>query len=419
MDTTVARHSLFLEPYDPKRLANLCGYCGEHIKQLETRLNVEINSRGNFFEIFSSVPGGYQIAFDAGQILQELYIDTLSEKNLTPHCVHLKILETQDSAKLASLANSPPIEFIQTSAEETATGQSTIVDANQSSVDQQLLADDQPKQPTRLLKQIGSQMEKSKLHPKRYEASKTVAEDLTQGDAHRQSLGESNENEIRTLRKVIRLRSANQKLYAQNIAQYDVNFGLGPAGTGKTYLAVAAAVRAFQNDEVKRILLVRPAVEAGEKLGFLPGDLSEKVNPYLRPLYDALHELLGFEQVAKLIDRQIIEVCPLAYMRGRTLSDSFIILDESQNTTPAQMKMLLTRIGFGSKAIITGDVTQIDLPRGHDSGLSDAIKALGHVEGIGFTRFTSQDVVRHPLVKEIIDAYDTTQPMTQQTHHHS
>lgn len=211
---------------------------------------------------------------------------------------------------------------------------------------------------------------------------------------------------IQAQRKTVETRGPNQKRYAENIDRYDINFGIGPAGTGKTYLAVACAVAALQQEQVNRIILVRPAVEAGEKLGFLPGDLNEKVNPYLRPLYDALYEMLGFEKVAKLIDRQVIEIAPLAYMRGRTLNNSFIILDESQNTTREQMKMFLTRIGFGSKAVITGDVTQVDLPKGTDSGLAHAKQVLDQTKGIGFTHFIASDIVRHKLVQRIVEAYD-------------
>lgn len=211
---------------------------------------------------------------------------------------------------------------------------------------------------------------------------------------------------IRTKKTSVKPRGHNQQLYVHSVLTHDINFGIGPAGTGKTYLAVACAVQALLNDEVERILLVRPAVEAGEKLGFLPGDLSQKVDPYLRPLYDALYEMLGFEAVDKLIERNIIEVAPLAYMRGRTLNNAFIILDESQNTTREQIKMFLTRIGFGSTAVINGDPSQIDLSRGQASGLKHASKVLEKVEGISFTRFTSKDVVRHPLVQCIVDAYD-------------
>lgn len=217
---------------------------------------------------------------------------------------------------------------------------------------------------------------------------------------------DTNEISVRTKRGFIKGRGANQTRYIQNILSHDINFGIGPAGTGKTYLAVACAVEALEKESVRRLVLVRPAVEAGEKLGFLPGDLVQKVDPYLRPLYDALFEMLGFDRVAKLLERNIIEVAPLAYMRGRTLNESFIILDEAQNTTIDQMKMFLTRIGFGSTAVITGDVTQVDLPRERKSGLRHVIDVLHEVEGISFSFLTSQDVVRHPLVARIIDAYE-------------
>ena len=211
---------------------------------------------------------------------------------------------------------------------------------------------------------------------------------------------------IKTKKATIKPRGGKQQHYVNAVRRNDINFGVGPAGTGKTYLAVACAVEALMQDSVERILLVRPAVEAGEKLGFLPGDLSQKVDPYLRPLYDALYEMLGFETVGKLIERGIIEIAPLAYMRGRTLNNSFIILDESQNTTREQMKMFLTRLGFGSTAVITGDPSQIDLPRGQKSGLRHALDVLDEVEGISFTFFGSKDVVRHTLVQRIVEAYD-------------
>lgn len=211
---------------------------------------------------------------------------------------------------------------------------------------------------------------------------------------------------LRARKGVIRPRGENQQNYVKSILAHDINFGIGPAGTGKTYLAVACAVDALERELVQHILLVRPAVEAGEKLGFLPGDLAQKIDPYLRPLYDALFEMLGVEHVTRLIEKQVIEVAPLAYMRGRTLSNSFIILDESQNTTVEQMKMFLTRIGFGSTAVITGDITQVDLPRGTTSGLIHVAKVLHDIPGIGFTFFKSTDVVRHPLVQRIVEAYE-------------
>ena len=211
---------------------------------------------------------------------------------------------------------------------------------------------------------------------------------------------------IKTKRGVIKGRGENQQDYLRKIVSHDINFGVGPAGTGKTFLAVACAVEALQNETVRRIILVRPAVEAGEKLGFLPGDMAQKVDPYLRPLYDALYDMLGFERVEKLLEKNVIEVAPLAFMRGRTLNDSFIILDEAQNTTTEQIKMFLTRVGFGSTAVITGDVTQIDLPSEKMSGLKHVLKVLKDVEGISFTFFGVRDVVRHPLVQRIVAAYD-------------
>ncbi len=214
------------------------------------------------------------------------------------------------------------------------------------------------------------------------------------------------ERVIRLKRALIRARGPNQQAYLDAIAQHDINFGIGPAGTGKTYLAVACAVEALESERVRRLVLVRPAVEAGERLGFLPGDLAQKIDPYLRPLYDALYEMFGFEKVHRLLERNVIEIAPLAYMRGRTLNEAFILLDEAQNTTREQMKMFLTRIGFGSTAVITGDVTQVDLPRGQPSGLRQAIEVLRSVEGISFTFFNARDVVRHALVQRIVHAYD-------------
>lgn len=220
------------------------------------------------------------------------------------------------------------------------------------------------------------------------------------------SRGQATELRVKARAGEVRPRSPNQTRYIDNILSHDVNFGIGPAGTGKTFLAVATAVSALEQEKVRRILLVRPAVEAGERLGFLPGDLTQKIDPYLRPLYDALYELLGYERVSKLLERQVIEIASLAYMRGRTLNDAFIILDEGQNTTSEQMKMFLTRIGFSSTAVITGDITQIDLPKGRQSGLRQVINMLQGIPGISFTFFQSSDVVRHPVVQKIIEAYE-------------
>ncbi len=211
---------------------------------------------------------------------------------------------------------------------------------------------------------------------------------------------------IKLKKASIKPKSPHQNDYLKSIDQFDINFGIGPAGTGKTYLAVAKAVEALEKDEVSRLVLTRPAIEAGEKLGFLPGDLTQKVDPYLRPIYDALYEMMGFDKVEKLLLKHVIEIAPLAYMRGRTLNDSFIILDEAQNTTPVQMKMFLTRIGFNSKTVITGDITQTDLPKHQESGLQHSMDVLQRVEGISMTNFTANDVVRHPLVQKIVRAYD-------------
>lgn len=304
-----------LEPADNQRLANLCGPFDQHLRQLERRLGVAINSRGNEFRVV----GDPEPVKAAGEIIRQLYDATLSEP-LTPARVHL---------------------FLQ---------EAGVEEALEDSI--------------------------------------------------------SEEAVVRIRRGYIRGRGGNQTRYLHNIQTHDINFGIGPAGTGKTYLAVACAVEALETERVRRMVLVRPAVEAGERLGFLPGDLAQKVDPYLRPLFDALYEMLGFERVAKLIERNVIEVAPLAYMRGRTLNESFIILDEAQNTSVEQMKMFLTRIGFGSTAVVTGDVTQIDLPRGQRSGLRHVSEVLRNVDGMSFTYFQSKDVVRHPLVARILDAYE-------------
>ncbi|WP_333681281.1 PhoH family protein [Dyella sp.] len=306
-----------LDPEDNARLANLCGPFDEHLRQVELRLGVEIDHRGNLFQVIGDEP-----AARAGEkVLRALYAATENEA-LTGPKINLHLADS---------------------------GIESIVE----------------------------------------EAAES-AQEVT----------------IKVKRGVIKGRGPNQARYLHAISTHDINFGVGPAGTGKTYLAVACAVEALEANRVQRILLVRPAVEAGEKLGFLPGDLSQKVDPYLRPLYDALYEMLGFEKVAKLIERNVIEIAPLAYMRGRTLNDSYVILDEAQNTTVEQMKMFLTRIGFGSVAVITGDVSQIDLPRHVRSGLRHAVEVLRGVDGISFTFFTSRDVVRHPLVAKIVRAYE-------------
>ena len=309
-----------LEPEENHRLANLCGQFNEHLRQIETRLNVVINHRGNQFE----VKGQRSANEKTHALLKNLYKEA-GRQTLTPEKIQL---------------------FLQESGLEL------------------------------LLK------ENSK--PKASSAEGSVA--------------------LRS--KVIKARGENQVQYLQRIENNDINFGIGPAGTGKTYLAVAMAVRALEEDRVRRLILARPAVEAGEHLGFLPGDLSQKIDPYLRPLYDALYEMLGFDYVSKLIEKNIIEVAPLAFMRGRTLNEACVILDEAQNTTKEQMKMFLTRLGFGSKAIITGDMTQTDLPSRQRSGLHQVVDILQETEGVSFTFFNKKDVVRHPLVQRVVAAYE-------------
>jgi phosphate starvation-inducible PhoH-like protein len=310
--------SFSLEPADNQRLANLCGPFNEHLRQIERRLGVEINNRGNSFNVI----GDAKPVRAAGEVLKGLYAETASEQ-LSAKRVHLFLQEAGVDALL-----------------EQATPEDTA------------------------------------------------------------------EVVIKTRHGQVKGRGPNQRRYLRNVLTHDINFGVGPAGTGKTYLAVACAVEALEKQQVRRLVLVRPAVEAGERLGFLPGDLAQKVDPYLRPLYDALYEMLGFERVDKLIERNVIEVAPLAYMRGRSLNESFIILDEAQNTTVEQMKMFLTRMGFGSTAVITGDVTQVDLPSNTPSGLRHVIEVLKDVEGISFTFFQAKDVVRHPLVQRIVSAYE-------------
>jgi phosphate starvation-inducible PhoH-like protein len=313
------RLALELEPADTLRLANLCGQFDEHLKQIESRLGVEIFCRGNLF----TIRGSDRSSRATRRLLQALY--RLSESEiLTPELINLHLQESG-------------------------------------------------------IQELGEE-----------EIAPTGLDDVS----------------VKTKRGIIRGRGPNQKSYLKNITRHAINFGVGPAGTGKTYLAVACAVAALQEDQVQRIVLVRPAVEAGERLGFLPGDMAQKIDPYLRPLYDALYEMLGFERVSTLIERNVIEVAPLAFMRGRTLNDAFVILDEAQNTTREQMKMFLTRIGFGSTAVVTGDITQIDLPSKAMSGLKHALGILEHVKGVSFCFFAASDVVRHPMVQHIVEAYD-------------
>ncbi|TWX68115.1 PhoH family protein [Colwellia demingiae] len=319
----------------------------DNLKTIERRLGVEISYRGHEFTVVGKPKNSQSVVL----ILKDLYLESQIVKGegkiITPEMVHLAILEA-DCLEQEQLSD------------KISSKSSNQVDNKTDS-----LLDDQ----------LGN----------KYDDMVT----------------------IKTKRGVVKPRNGNQQTYVQNIITNDISFGVGVAGTGKTYLAVACAVDALERQEVRRILLTRPAVEAGEKLGFLPGDLSQKIDPYLRPLYDALFEMLGFERVEKLIERNVIEIAPLAYMRGRTLNDAFIILDESQNTTVEQIKMFLTRIGFNSRAVITGDITQVDLPRHQMSGLRHAVEVLQDINGISFNFFQSKDVVRHPVVARVIDAYDS------------
>ena len=322
MNAVQISRDIVLEPADNNRLANLCGQFDEHLRQIESRLDVEIASRGNRFRV-TGQPGAAEVG---GDVLSKLFAMTDHEL-LDPERVHMLLQESfMDDAK----------------------------------------------------------------------------DDATDGDA-------TEDEAIQTRRKLIRPRGANQTAYMKSIRTHDLAFGIGPAGTGKTYLAVAAAIDALDSEKVRRIILVRPAVEAGERLGFLPGDLSQKVDPYLRPMYDALYDMIGAERVTRLIERNVIEIAPLAFMRGRSLNESFVILDEAQNTSVEQMKMFLTRIGFGSRAVVTGDITQIDLPNGQVSGLRNATEVLQDVTGVSFTYFSPKDVVRHQLVQRIVKAYEANE----------
>jgi phosphate starvation-inducible PhoH-like protein len=348
--TPVQPHYFVPEPLDNARLAHLCGPLDENLRQISAALDVTIFRRGEKF-----IVSGHN-AERAVEILDHFY--SIANKIVPIEEVQLALVEQRASMHAGNIAALTP------------------------EPESESAADDNDAPVARTAK------------PRKIEPVPAVEIDI-------------NSPILKTRRADLRGRTPHQIRYLRNILEHDISFGVGPAGTGKTYLAVACAVDALERDAVKRIILTRPAVEAGERLGFLPGDMSQKVDPYLRPLYDALYDLLGFDRTQKMFEKQVIEIAPLAYMRGRTLNHAFVILDEAQNTTVEQMKMFLTRIGFGSKAVITGDITQVDLHKNQKSGLVDAIQVLKEVRGIAFSHFNSEDVVRHPLVARIVDAYET------------
>jgi phosphate starvation-inducible PhoH-like protein len=338
----IEARDLSLEGADNQRLANFAGPMEQNLRHVEERLGVEVRRRGHHLQVL----GPADSVVHAKAVLERLFELSRTE-TLSPHLVHLCVQEY----------GFPQVDAPGASEGTAGSGSGGASTGSPAASERGGVADDA---------------------------------DVV----------------VHTQRGGIRGRGPNQRLYLEQIRLNDLTFGIGPAGTGKTYLAVASAVEALQSGSVRRIVLVRPAVEAGERLGFLPGDMAQKVDPYLRPMYDALYEMMGFDRVARNIERQVIEVAPLAFMRGRSLNDSFIILDEAQNTSVEQMKMFLTRLGFGSKAVVTGDITQVDLPRQQRSGLRHAIEVLRGVDGVAFTFFNARDVVRHPLVQRIVQAYE-------------
>jgi len=358
-----------LPPAAGERLSQVCGELDAHLRQIETRLQVKIAQRHNAFRVTGP---GARIS-RAESVIRNLFEMTARKTGpLTGNDVHLELARVNSGAAAGD-------------------GDANANDAAGDGA----------------AKTAGDGGNANAAVDKNTESTVAAATaESTKSAAVAPAAAEPAEVIVKLRKHLVRGQNPRQRDYLRRIAAHDINFAIGPAGTGKTYLAVACAVQALAEDRVGRMVLVRPAVEAGEKLGFLPGDIGEKIDPYLRPLFDALYEMLGFDRVGKLIARRTIELAPLAYMRGRTLNESFVILDEAQNATVEQMKMFLTRIGFGSRAIVTGDITQVDLPRGSLSGLKHAERVLGGIDGISFTRFLPEDVVRHPLVQRIVEAYD-------------
>jgi len=366
-----------LPPAAGERLSQVCGELDAHLRQIETRLQVKIAQRHNAFRVTGP---GARIS-RAESVIRNLFEMTSRKTGpLTGNDVHLELARVNSGA---------------------AAGDG---DANAGAGAGDAAGDGAGDGDA---KTAGDGGNANAAVDKNTESTvAAAATKSTESAAESAAPAEPAEIIVKLRKHLVRGQNPRQRDYLRRIAAHDINFAIGPAGTGKTYLAVACAVQALAEDRVGRMVLVRPAVEAGEKLGFLPGDIGEKIDPYLRPLFDALYEMLGFDRVGKLIARRTIELAPLAYMRGRTLNESFVILDEAQNATVEQMKMFLTRIGFGSRAIVTGDITQVDLPRGSLSGLKHAERVLGGIDGISFTRFLPEDVVRHPLVQRIVEAYD-------------
>ena len=380
-----------VEPADNARLAELCGQFDEHLKQIERRLGVDVGNRGDRFRLV----GDPECVERARHLIDYLYSMTDKEQ-LSPESVHLALqdagLQTITERGRAAAAR--------------AAGESSP-DAPRAEPEGDAAGVRVPTAPLAAAENAARAVAGAEGGGIEDDAAGADGRgqggeggDATPAPAPAQNLV------IKTRRVMIQCRGPRQTEYVRSVKERDLTFGIGPAGTGKTFLAVACAVEALESDRVQRLVLVRPAVEAGERLGFLPGDMMQKVDPYLRPIYDALYEFLGIERVGKLVERNVIEIAPLAYMRGRTLNHSFVIMDEAQNTTVEQMKMFLTRIGFGSSAVVTGDTSQVDLPKHQLSGLKHVQGVLGGVEGIGFCEFTASDVVRHPLVQRIVAAYE-------------
>jgi len=392
LDKTLQTIQLELYPHDNQRLASICGLYDEHLHLIERRLSVTLRNRGHAFEIIGESPNVKQ----ASELLQHLYQETVNGQSLNPESIQL-FLQSHKLPKPSQETSMPEYENRQP--HDPKPSKKPLKAKHHAAKPEE---DHRCKPKHHVNGPADNHRRKTKHRPE--ESHRHTSK--SHKNSHHPLLPQQESGIITTRHHIVKAHGPHQQQYVDNIRSHPINFAIGPSGTGKTYLAVACAVSALERHEVNRIILVRPAVEAGEKLGFLPGDMQQKVDPYLRPLYDGLFDLLGIEHAAKLVERNIIEVAPLAYMRGRTLNEAFIILDEAQNSTPIQMKMFLTRLGFGSTIVVTGDTTQTDL-RGHKfSGLEHAMKVLTQVHNVCFTYFDAEDVVRHPLVQAVVEAYD-------------